>query len=58
MLEEKHGQVEAVAIEVDNSLIITPIFKKGTATQESESLGDSKIKYVPEKRAPEEHAHG
>ena len=35
MLEEKHGQMEAVAIEVDNALIITPIFKKETMPQNS-----------------------
>ena len=35
MLEEKHGQMEAVAIEVDNALIITPIFKKERMPQNS-----------------------
>ena len=28
LLEEKHGKIEAVTIEVDNVLIITPILKE------------------------------
>ena len=29
LLQEKHGPVEAVEIEVDNVLIISPIFREG-----------------------------
>jgi hypothetical protein len=58
MLEEKHGQVEAVAIEVDNALIITPIFKKEPIAQENEPLDVNTIKPIIEKRAPEGDAYG
>lgn len=53
MLEEKHGPVEAVAMEVDGALIITPIFKKETVVQEGNLAGVSTIKPVLEKSATE-----
>ena len=58
MLEEKHGKVEAVAIEVDNALIITPIFKKDATTQENKPTDVSVTKPILEKRAPEGDAYG
>jgi hypothetical protein len=53
MLEEKHGPVEAVAMEVDGALIITPIFKKETIVQEVNLAGVSTIKSALEKSATE-----
>jgi len=35
LLEEKHGPIEAVAIEVDNILTITPILKDSTSVKPS-----------------------
>lgn len=53
MLEEKHGPVEAVAMEVDGALLITPIFKKEAIVQDSNLAGVGTIKSILEKSATE-----
>jgi hypothetical protein len=58
MLEEKHGPVEAVAMEVDGAIIITPIFKKETAVLGSNLADVNAIEPILEKRAMEEHTYG
>jgi len=58
MLEEKHGRIEAVAMEVDNALVITPIFKKEAIVQQSNPSGSNTIEPELEKRTMEGHAYG
>jgi hypothetical protein len=58
MLEEKHGPVEAVAMEVDGAIIITPIFKKEALLQNSNLADVRSIEPVLEKRATEGRSYG
>jgi hypothetical protein len=58
MLEEKHGPVEAVAMEVDGAIIITPIFKKEAIVLKSNLAAVSTTEPVLEKRATEGHTYG
>jgi antitoxin component of MazEF toxin-antitoxin module len=58
MLEEKHGPMEAVAMEVDGALIITPIFKKDAIVSHSNLTGVSITESLLEKRSVEGHTYG